>query len=55
MKKRPAPATKDYLREFHEGGFAGAGAYRLGEYLFADKKYDPALIQFQASGQGGCR
>jgi tetratricopeptide (TPR) repeat protein len=39
------------LREFHEGGFAGAGAYRLGEYLFAEKKYDPALIQFQLAAK----
>ena len=35
------------LQEFRQGEFAGAGAYRLGEYLYADKKYDPALIQFQ--------
>ena len=39
------------LREFHEGEFAGAGAYRLGEYLFAEKKYDPALIQFQLAAK----
>ena len=39
------------LREFHEGEFAGAGAYRLGEYLFAEKKYEPALIQFQLAGK----
>ena len=35
------------LKEFRKGEFAGAGAYRLGEYLYAEKKYDPALIQFQ--------
>ena len=35
------------VQEFRQGEFAGAGAYRLGEYLFADKKYDPALIQFR--------
>ncbi|HEY5952831.1 MAG TPA: tetratricopeptide repeat protein, partial [Terrimicrobiaceae bacterium] len=39
------------LQEVREGGFAGAGAYRLGEYLFADKKYDPALIQFQLAAK----
>jgi TolA-binding protein len=39
------------LREFQEGEFAGAGAYRLGEYLFADKKYDPALLQFQLAAK----
>ena len=39
------------LQEFHEGEFAGAGAYRLGEYLFAEKKYDPALIQFQLAAK----
>jgi len=35
------------VQEFRQGEFAGAGAYRLGEYLYADKKYDPALMQFQ--------
>ena len=30
---------------------AGAAAYRLGEYLFAEKKYDPALIQFQLAAR----
>ena len=39
------------LREFREGEFAGAAAYRLGEYLFAEKKYDPALIQFQLAAR----
>lgn len=38
---------ENLLREFRQGEFAGAGAYRLGEYLFADRKFDPALIQFQ--------
>ena len=37
------------LQEFREGEFAGAGAYRLGEYLYADKKYDPALVQFRVA------
>jgi TolA-binding protein len=35
------------LQEFRQGEFAGAGAYRLGEYLYAEKKYDPAIIQFR--------
>ncbi len=39
------------LQEFREGGFAGAGAYRLGEYLYAEKKYDPALVQFQLAAK----
>ena len=39
------------LQEFRQGEFAGAGAYRLGEYLYADKKYDPALIQFQLAAK----
>jgi TolA-binding protein len=42
------------LQTFRQGEFAGAAAYRLGEYLYADKKYDPALIQFQlAAAQAG--
>jgi len=39
------------LQEFRQGEFAGAGAYRLGEYLYAEKKYDPALIQFQLAAK----
>jgi TolA-binding protein len=39
------------LQEFREGEFAGAGAYRLGEYLYAEKKYDPALVQFQLAAK----
>ena len=35
------------LQAFRKGEFAGAAAYRLGEYLYADKKYDLALIQFR--------
>ncbi len=37
--------------EFREGEFFGAGAYRLGEFLFADSLYNPALKQFQAAMQ----
>ena len=44
-------AYERLLREFQEGEFAGAGAYRLGEYLFAEKKYDPALMQFQLAAK----
>ena len=44
-------ADERLLREFQEGEFAGAGAYRLGEYLFAEKKYDPALMQFQLAAK----
>ncbi|HEY5740962.1 MAG TPA: tetratricopeptide repeat protein [Terrimicrobiaceae bacterium] len=39
------------LQAFREGEFAGAGAYRLGEYLFAEKKYESALSQFQLAGK----
>jgi TolA-binding protein len=35
------------LQAFRKGEFAGAAAYRLGEYLYADRKYDLALNQFQ--------
>jgi TolA-binding protein len=35
------------LNTFRKGEFAGAAAYRLGEYLYAEKKYDLALAQFQ--------
>ena len=37
------------VQEFQHGGFAGAGAYRLGEYLFAEKKYDAAVVQLQVA------
>jgi TolA-binding protein len=35
------------LMEFHEGEFAGSAAYRLGEFLYGEKKYDPAATQFE--------
>jgi tetratricopeptide (TPR) repeat protein len=35
--------------EFQKGEFAGAGAYRLGEFLFEDKLYDAAHAQFQTA------
>jgi len=35
------------LREFQKGEFAGAGAYRLGEYLISEGKFEPALTQFR--------
>ncbi|MEI6034116.1 MAG: tetratricopeptide repeat protein [Verrucomicrobiae bacterium] len=37
--------------EFQKGEFAGAGAYRLGEFLFGDKVYDAAHAQFQTAAQ----
>jgi len=39
------------LQEFQQGEFAGAGAYRLGEYLFGDKQYEPASIQFKLASE----
>ncbi len=33
--------------EFQKGEFAGAGAYRLGEFLFGEKNYEAANTQFQ--------
>ena len=51
MKKRPGRPTRDSCASSKEGEFAGAGAYRLGEYLFAEKKYDPALMQFQLAAK----
>jgi TolA-binding protein len=35
------------VREFHKGEFAGSAAYRVGEFLYAEEKYDLALHQFQ--------
>ncbi len=37
------------LRESKSGEFAGSAAYRLGEFLYADQKFEPALIQFQTA------
>ncbi|HRJ70597.1 MAG TPA: tetratricopeptide repeat protein, partial [Terrimicrobiaceae bacterium] len=37
------------VMETREGPFAGAGAYRLGEYLFAEKKFEPAMMQFEVA------
>jgi len=39
------------VMEFRKGEFAGSGAYRLGEYLFGDKIYDAAHIQFQTAAR----
>lgn len=47
-------AYEKLLMEYQTGEFAGAGAFRLGEYLYGDKLWDAALIQFQtASKQAG--
>ncbi|MCX6972015.1 MAG: tetratricopeptide repeat protein [Verrucomicrobia bacterium] len=35
------------VMEFQKGEFAGAGAYRLGEFLFGEKNYEAANTQFQ--------
>ncbi len=42
-------AYERLLMEFREGEFAGAGAYRLGEILYADSLYDASLRQFQTA------
>jgi TolA-binding protein len=39
------------LTEFPSGEFAAAGAYRLGEFLFSEKIYDPAAIQFDLASR----
>jgi TolA-binding protein len=39
------------LMEFNAGEFAAAGAYRLGEYLFADKLHEPASIRFDLASR----
>lgn len=54
MLNNEAAARSSYeklLMEFREGEFAGAGAYRLGEYLFAERKYDLALGMFQTAAK----
>ncbi len=37
------------VMEFQKGEFAGAGAYRLGEFLYGEKNYDAANAQFQTA------
>lgn len=44
-------AYEKLAMEFRQGEFAGAGAYRLGEYLYADKNYEAALRQFDLAAQ----
>lgn len=39
------------VMEFQKGEFAGAGAYRLGEFLFGEKNYDAANAQFQTAAR----
>ena len=43
------------LQEFRQGEFAGAGAYRLGEYLYADKKVRSCPHPVPTGRQGGRR
>lgn len=39
------------LRETRKGEFAGSAAYRLGEFLYGEEKYEPALIQFKVAAE----
>lgn len=39
------------VMEFQKGEFAGAGAYRLGEFLFGEKIYEAAHAQFQIAAK----
>ncbi|MEN9469131.1 MAG: hypothetical protein RL630_864 [Verrucomicrobiota bacterium] len=39
------------VNEFQSGEFAAAGAFRLGEILFAEKFYEPATIQFELAAR----
>lgn len=39
------------VMEFQKGEFAGAGAYRLGEFLFGEKIYEAANTQFQTAAR----
>ena len=45
-------AYEKLLSEFKAGEFASAGAYRLGEILFAEKLFEPASIQFDMASSG---
>jgi len=42
-------AYEKLVMEFQKGEFAGAGAYRLGEFLFASRLYDAAHLQFETA------
>lgn len=47
-----AAARSGYERlamEYQKGDFAGAGAYRLGDFLFGEEKYDAAFLQFNTA------
>lgn len=39
------------LKEFKAGEFAASGAYRLGEILLAEKRFEPASIQFDLASR----
>ena len=45
-------AYEKLLAEFKVGEFAGAGAYRLGEILFAEKLFESAAKQFDMASSG---
>jgi tetratricopeptide (TPR) repeat protein len=50
----PAAARSGYeklVNEFQSGEFAAAGAYRLGEILFAEKFHEPAAMQFELAAR----
>lgn len=50
-EKNARDAFARLTSEFREGEFFGAGAYRLGEFLFADGLYETALKQFQSAAE----
>ncbi|MBN8711432.1 MAG: tetratricopeptide repeat protein [Verrucomicrobia bacterium] len=44
-------AYQRLVTQFQTGEFVGAGAFRLGEYLFGDRMYEQALKQFQTASE----
>ena len=54
LAANPAAARVGYeklVNEFQSGEFAAAGAFRLGEILYAEKFYEPASIQFDLAAR----
>ncbi|MFZ9964810.1 MAG: tetratricopeptide repeat protein, partial [Terrimicrobiaceae bacterium] len=54
LSGNPAAARVGYeklVNEFQSGEFAAAGAFRLGEILFAEKHHEPAAIQFDLAAR----
>ncbi len=54
LSGNPAAARSGYeklVNEFQSGEFAAAGAYRLGEILFAEKFHEPASMQFELAAR----